>query len=137
MSDGRLFTASWSDALAEPQLQPVRISVGCPGSAKHVPLVDALAPFGIFGKDLPADEFRRRYLARLDHYGVKGIRERLERVASQHPDRPLALCCFERDPAACHRALFARWWEERTGEHISEWSRDVAQLTLVPEGGER
>lgn len=118
---GRIFTASWLVALAEPDAVAVRISVGYPQAAKDAPFIGALAPFGIFGKDLTDEEFRRRYIERLDRYGVDGIRARIERVAADHPDQVLLLCCFERDRADCHRGDLANWWFERTGQQIQEW----------------
>ncbi len=116
-----VYTSSWGVALAEPEAVPVRISVGCPGAAKQAPFIGALAPLGLFGKDLPPDAFAAGYRARLDRYGVEGIRSRIERVARQHPDRPVLLCCFEKNPADCHRGLLSEWWRAQTGEAIPEW----------------
>ncbi len=135
-----VFTASWTVALTEPKAVAVRISVGCPAAAKDAPFIGALAPFGLFGKDLPPDEFAAGYHERLDRYGVQGIRARIERVARAHPDRPLLLCCFEKDPADCHRGLLSRWWKEQTGGAIPEWEptpEPDPQMTLIDDPKEK
>src|SRR5688500_18804435 len=105
-----LYTASWAVALSEPDCQPVRISGGCPKAAKDAPHIGALAPYGLFGKDLTPEQFAEGYRERLDSYGVDAIRRRLERVADAARGKPLLLACYERDPADSHRAQFADWW---------------------------
>ena len=139
-----VYTASWYAALAAgPEAQAVRISVGCPKEAKDAPFIGALAPFGLFGKDLPPDEFAAGYRQRLDGYGVQGIRERIVRVARAHPHRPLLLSCYERDPADCHRGLLAEWYREphrssdfrvaaaRPGAHAAEPARQQGERMKV------
>jgi hypothetical protein len=117
-----IYTASWHAALAAgPEAQAVRISVGCPRGAKDAPHVGALAPYGLLNEGLDWPEFCARYTARLDSYGPQAIRERLAQVAAEYPGQVLLLCCYERDPSACHRGLFADWWKEQTGAVISEW----------------
>jgi hypothetical protein len=81
VTEPRLFTASWHVALAERDVQPVRISVGCPDRAKECPHIGALAPYGLFGKDLTPEQFSERYSARLDGFGIARIRSELERLA--------------------------------------------------------
>jgi hypothetical protein len=68
---------------------------------------------------LPDDEFEPRYLARLERIGPERIERRLREVYDEYR-QPLALCCFEADPAACHRRQFAHWWEQRTGRAVPE-----------------
>lgn len=129
-----LYTASWRVALGEPRVVPVRTSVGCPKGAEGFPHIGALAPYGLFGKKMPLEEFQRRYIERLGGYGPDAIRSRLEWVAADHPDRALALCCFERRPEDCHRGIFAAWWERQTGEVIPEWeSAPDPQLRMEEE----
>jgi hypothetical protein len=72
---------------------------------------------------LNQNQFAAGYRERLERYGVDGIRLRIERVAREHPGQVLFLCCFERDPADCHRGLFAAWWREQTGTVIPSGSR--------------
>jgi hypothetical protein len=33
--------------------------------------------------------------------------------------------CFEPDGEFCHHHLFARWFEQHTGEHVSELASDT------------
>jgi Resolvase, N terminal domain len=58
---------------------------------------------------------------RLERYGAVGIQSRIEAVARAHPDRPLLLCCFEREREHCHRALAADWIEKHIGWSVPEW----------------
>ena len=123
----RLFTSSYRQALAsEEELVVVRISIGkpkwlAPAVADTMPFVRELAPFGAFHIE-DAKTFERLYRERLDEKGVARIESRFQAIARQRPGVPLALCCFERDPADCHRSSFARWWLERTGEVMPEHS---------------
>ena|SRR5436305_14889014 len=122
----KLFTCSYRAALAAaPPLVVVRISIGkprwlAPAQADAMPFVAELAPFGAFHIADDA-EFERAYRARLERMGIDRIERRFEGIAREHRGRPLALCCFELDPADCHRSTFARWWLHTTGERVSEW----------------
>ena len=103
----------------------MRISIGkpkwlAPTVAEAMPFLRELAPYGAF--HIEDDEaFEQVYRDRLDRAGVDRIEARLRAIAEQRPGVPLALCCFERDPADCHRSSFARWWLERTGERVPEY----------------
>jgi hypothetical protein len=119
-----LFTASWR-ALYEQRddltAQPVRISRGLPRywpAAAGFPAVELLMPDGwMFGVQDP-ERFGRAYRRKLHIAGVEAITAALEGIASY--SMPLALCCFEADPAHCHRGQFAAWWERKTGQVVPE-----------------
>lgn len=122
----RIYTSSYRAALAcDDELVVVRISIGkpkwvAPAIADAMPFVRELAPFGAF--HIKDDEtFERLYRERLDRMGVDRIEDRFQAIARQRAGVPLALCCFERDPADCHRRSFARWWLEQSGEVIREF----------------
>jgi hypothetical protein len=75
-------------------------------------------------RDLTERELTFAYIRQLDETGVSAIRDaagdlltRLGRVGDR-----LVLLCYERldkDPF-CHRRLFAKWWQDRTGEEVPE-----------------
>jgi len=73
---------------------------------------------------LEDDAFTAAYMAKLDRQGVDVIRQRLDEIRATHGQREIVLLCYEhvKDPTEydCHRQLFARWWEQKTGESIEE-----------------
>jgi Protein of unknown function, DUF488 len=77
-------------------------------------------PFGLFGRDLPADEFEAGYRERLDRVGVDCLRRQFDAIANEHPGQPVVLLCWEKPGEPCHRRVFADWWRERTREVVPE-----------------
>jgi hypothetical protein len=135
----KLYTAAWPAALAaEPAVQVVRISLGKPKwidpeRAAAYPAIDSLMPHGLL--DLSWPEFEVRYRQLLDlrapqiEWAVTNLLDQQGR-----PDRPLLLCCFEKDRCTCHRGLFAAWWGRQTGEAIPEWGgAKPTQMTMTEE----
>lgn len=110
------------------------IAVGKPKMDFEFKLEDAyvLKPFGIFGKNLTDEEYKRLYLERLDRIGVDKIRRVLREI--QGDKKNLILMCFERNREECHRSWFAEWWQEKTGEIIEEYGSErkktVKQLSI-------
>jgi hypothetical protein len=102
---------------------PIRTSVGAPRFWRHGPLVfvEDLAPFGIFGKDLPAHVARGRYMDRLQEKAGQFV-PALAAIARQHPGERLCVLCFEDVHAGreCHRRWFAEWFEHRFGDVVPE-----------------
>jgi hypothetical protein len=97
---------------------PVATSVGLPRStpwAEGLPRIREVTPWGL----LKADPFEPAYVARLDRYGVELIAGRFEAIYEAYR-RPLVLLCWELPGEPCHRLLFARWWEEHTGQRVPE-----------------
>lgn len=123
----RLWTWYWKAALAHDvseQLVLVRISLGKPRwlrseIANEIPYISQLAPLGLL-KIEDTGEFARRYRRRLDRIGADVINTRFEQLRDLHDGLPLALLCFEHNPADCHRTTFAEWWREQTGEVVPE-----------------
>jgi hypothetical protein len=100
---------------------PVRTSIGGPRfPITYGPLVymKELAPFGL--RELAEDAFAEAYRRRLDTIGVERLGRRFAEISEAHDDRGLALLCFEPSGAFCHRRVFARWWEEQTGQTVPE-----------------
>jgi hypothetical protein len=72
---------------------PVRITVGYPRFGQGPRLRDrrVMAPYGLMAKDLPTDERRERYRARLDDKGDE-IVTALADLVIEHPGETLVLC---------------------------------------------
>lgn len=113
-----LYTASYQ-AISPELAVPVRTSIGVPTWITY-PLVDWLtvAPWGLLDVQDAAD-FRRRYRHRLHQRTPRILRE-LAELRAAYAGWPLALLCYERDPADCHRALLAEWIEQHIGEEVRE-----------------
>jgi hypothetical protein len=127
---------------------PVRITRGTPPWAKlpseryggfpSWPDGTILAPGdAIFHRSLPSEEFRAGYIAQLEETGPQAIADTLTRLPVR--DGRLCLLCFEGkakltlNPWACHRRIFAAWWEGVTGAEVPELSgADVPALFTTP-----
>jgi hypothetical protein len=127
---------------------PVRITRGTPpwvklpseryGGFASWPDGTILAPGdAIFHRNLPPAAFRAGYIAQLEEAGPQAIAGTLARLPVQ--DGRLCLLCFEGkgkitlDPWACHRRIFAQWWEDLTGTVVPELSgADVPVLFTTP-----
>lgn len=118
-----------ADLILEAGALPVRITLGHPRFKLRYVLAGtcmALAPKGL--KDVKDDdEFERLYRARLESFGVEGIRRMLSDIAAPHAQGDavplLALLCYEdltKPGEVCHRRMFASWWTERTGQKVEE-----------------
>lgn len=119
----QLFTSRWANpALARLDVVPVGISRGTPKYTLpyRYRMARLLAPsretFAI--EDL--EEFRSSYVADLEGVGLDRIVGLLRRIGAEEGNRPLCLLCYERFPAECHRAMFSRWFETRTGIAVPE-----------------
>lgn len=77
-----------------------------------------LKPYGVFGVYQDGPEYEKAYRARLDRIGVDLIRKELQEA--QNGKENIVLLCFEKDKTQCHRYIFAKWWEEHTGEKVEE-----------------
>lgn len=120
----RIYTARYQNhpAIIESGAAPVRTTLGNPRMALKYPIlgnVQMLAPDRAWFRASDA-VFEMRYEQKLEGYGVDRIRQALWDIDS---GRDVVLLCFENvtvDPLACHRRLFARWWETQTGEVVAE-----------------
>jgi hypothetical protein len=103
---------------------PVRITVGSPRFwHNRAPLADGrrLAPWGLMDPNMPEDECRQRYEARLDALGDEVV-TLLARLVTEYPGERLVLCCFEDVHGGddCHRRWLAAWLEARYGLDVPE-----------------
>jgi uncharacterized protein YeaO (DUF488 family) len=84
------------------------------------PSATILAPgAAYFHKGLTAAEFADRYLDDLNSIGAERIAKALRGVPDDGTGQ-LVLLCFEKDPAGCHRRVFAEWWADLTGQQVPE-----------------
>jgi hypothetical protein len=142
----RLFTASWTSLWQASQrgplpVQPVRTSKGVPKfwpAAERFPAVDELMPDGwMLGCNDPG-KAERGYSGKLHRIGIGPIVARLDAIADES-GMPLALCCFEADPADCHRSWAAAWLHEQTGRIVPEIGsgHHPAKTPTTPSGRHR
>lgn len=127
----RLFTSRYSNPkLRDGEVVPVVTSRGRPKWPLGYELlheVEALMPRGwMFSLD--RERFDREYVKHLERVGVRAIREALREIEDAH-GLPVCLLCFEdvrKDDGTpesehwCHRAVFARWWQDKTGWPVEE-----------------
>lgn len=104
---------------------PVSISLSTPRwlpeAAQWPRLWEATPRWGYFHS--PPEEFEAAYLSQLQRYGPQAISRSLARIAREAylaPSDRLVLCCYEADPAQCHRQQFANWLLVTTGERCIE-----------------
>jgi len=108
---GRLLTASYG-SVDRRLAVPVRTSIGAPRWAGYaVEESPTVYPWGLLDVTHP-NEFRRRYRHRL-HQRTGRILAELGGLLAAYDGWPLALCCFEADPAACHWSILAGWLAEK------------------------
>lgn len=104
MNDGnqlpRLMTAAYWRVPSG--VQPVRTSLGVPDKFRDVPALWAAAPTGALFRNWDPDG----YLGLLDSRATALI-EGVDALLSEFG--AVALCCYEANPADCHRSLLASW----------------------------
>lgn len=113
--------------LANDKYYPVGISIGKPRFRLGYNLKGQCTPLAPKGNMLKMDagSFRQAYYEKLEETGageIISIVTALEERAKKE-GKELVLLCFEDiriDGDWCHRAIFAEWWEERTGQRIKE-----------------
>jgi hypothetical protein len=138
----QLYTASWSalfaaDKAGQLDVQPVRISRSVPRfwpAAERFPSMPELMPLPwMLGLD--GAVFFGSYRRRLCGIGLPAIAAALDAI----PAEKLALACFEKSEADCHRGPegFSGWWQERTGDRIEEWAPEPAQQQFDLDPNER
>ncbi|EME18477.1 hypothetical protein G419_16980 [Rhodococcus triatomae BKS 15-14] len=103
---------------------PIRTSRGAPrGWQGELPAWAAVYPTWPMRQITDRDEFTRRYLARLDGYGVEHAAADLAAIADETNADTLILCCFEvslSERIWCHRSVLAAWLSDRLGIDVPE-----------------
>lgn len=121
----RLYTSRWQNRDLE-RLDAVAVGISrgtprFPVRYRYRRLPDLYPDGWMFGIEDDA-RFNEAYRKKLDRLGVDRIAEGLARISREEGGKPLALLCYEADPASCHRSAFASWWFEQTGQVVEELS---------------
>jgi uncharacterized protein DUF488 len=83
------------------------------------------------------NEFGERYRARLDGIGIDLFLRRFAEICTAHDSHGLVLLCYEPVGEFCHRHLFASWFEQQTGQPVSELAGDQQLGLFGPEHSAR
>lgn len=119
-------------------LVPVGITVGEPHMRLGYQLrhrVRVLAPTGKLFSINVKSLFATLYIERLNNIGLESIRRELEGISEENGGKDLVLLCFEdvhKPGEWCHRQIFAKWWEEETGERVDELPPGIERLIDRP-----
>jgi hypothetical protein len=113
------------EVIAGSGLVPIGVTRGYPQfnlkGYKPVRNLQVLAPTKEMGTIKDDDEFEAAYRRKLDAIGVDAIRDLLTEVGG---GGDVVILCYEhighQGEKSCHRRTFARWWEEKTGEAVTE-----------------
>ena len=62
--------------------------------------------------------FAASYRAALEAVGIEQVAAALREKVADHD--ATILLCHEKTGRFCHRHIFAQWWQERTGQTITE-----------------
>jgi hypothetical protein len=74
-------------------------------------------------------DYAKEYLRQLEALGLTAIKKAVAGIEAEaaKSGREAVLCCFEslKEPGQyCHRTLFAKWYQERTGMEIQELGQE-------------
>jgi hypothetical protein len=121
----KLYTSRWQNRnLEKLDVVPVGISVAVPRFLvryRYRRLAELQPdPWMLSIKDDAS--FERCYRRKLDRLGVEQIGALLQQIANEEGGKPICLLCYENVWAGqvCHRRMFARWFEQRTGIVVEE-----------------
>lgn len=131
MNGPDLYTSRWANReLARLPVVAVGISRGTPKwpLPYSYRMARLLAPSRQTFELRSDDAFERAYLAELEEAGVEKIGAMLGKISDEEGGGPLVLLCYEKDRNDCHRAMFAAWWQERTGQRVEELPADGRNL---------
>lgn len=86
------------------------------------PSLPRLAPTESILREYKAHPDWPRYVRRFRDEVLSGLypHDIVSEILRIAEGRDVLLCCFEKDPAQCHRSLVAEWLN-RAGYHVGEW----------------
>ena len=123
----KLYTSRWQNrALETAPFVAVGISRGVPRFPvryRYRRFPDLYPDGWMFGIEDGA-RFERAYTRKLDRIGADRIGAALKKISDEEGGADLCLLCYEKDPAECHRSMFARWWQTRTGQAVEELTQN-------------
>lgn len=106
--------------LSRDNIIPVGISLGIPkwfnGNNLHY-----LAPTYAILRLETEEEYTPAYLSHLEKVDLNRLREDLAILSNNEGGKDIALLCYEKPGEFCHRRLFAKWLNEKTGYEVKEY----------------
>lgn len=101
---------------------PVAISAGIPKYFNGDSL-SYLAPRGNM-LHMTEERYTPEYMKILEKVDINRLREDIKIISTINGGKDVALLCYERSGDFCHRRLFAKWLEEKTGYKVKEYGFD-------------
>jgi hypothetical protein len=115
------------DLIVSSGLVPVRITIGAPRWKLRYTLggpIRSIAPSRELFARRGDPAFEGLYIAQLEECGIDAIFKDIQALSHEHGGRGLVLLCFEDiaelGEGSCHRRMFARWWQSKTGQRVNE-----------------
>lgn len=116
---------------------PVGISLGIPKWFNGHNL-RYLAPTHAILRLQDNNKYTTAYLKHLESVNIDKLREDISMISRNENWKDVALLCYEKPGDFCHRRLFAKWLEEKTGYKVKEYGfndepvkkEEVSQGTL-------
>lgn len=91
----------------------------------HGSHIQWLAPKSFMLSGLTDEDYEKKYRELiLDNINLRLLESTLMQMGE---GRDVALCCYEKPGDFCHRHIFAKWFEEKTGIKIEEFGTAMAQ----------
>lgn len=124
--------------LLDPSLVKIPISRGLPRFKLSYELVKTaylLCPSYEMLSMYDRDKYEAAYRDQLERMGVEKIKGVL-RSLGYGSAKAIVLLCFEdvtKPGQWCHRTMFARWWQEKTGMEIKELPDPTCYEATLPE----
>jgi hypothetical protein len=135
----KLYTSRFHNkrGIKESGLVPVAITLSTPKwplGYEVAAQLKLLAPPGYLFHENDEAVFTRKFRHHLYKVGVEAIRQALEQITADNGGRDIVLLCWERVDRPgdwCHRRVFAKWWQDQTGELVEELEDLVARKEVT------
>ena len=104
------------------KILPVAISNSVPKWFRPAKLKNLVPPWVIVSKSRAGKitdlQFKEEYLKQLNALNPSEVIQALEEIGKGND---IALLCYEKDPAECHRKIVAEWINQKTGIKVEEF----------------
>ena len=118
----------------------VRTSIGSPRFLKCDYSMQTIAPDQDF-LSLDEMDYKREYSKKLTRLGSVALAKEVSEIQKMAGKKEVVFLCFEslspdnvENGQFCHRRIFAKWWERKTGESIDELSAPSKKPRLIQLG---
>jgi hypothetical protein len=130
----KLYTSRYhSKEIAKSDAVAVSISRGMPRWSLPYALGHKVACLAPESRTHNRRLFEESYVAQLERHGLEKIEMQLRLISEKFDGRPLVLLCWEdlsKPGEWCHRRMFAKWYEQRTGNVVAELEGVAAVSTV-------